>query len=863
MNRIDTYKTWLLLVFIVIINLFGWSQNVLHRNNYFIQEYLINPAFTGSKDFNPFYMSYRNQFSQLSERPQVFSASGYYIIDPSSNIAGSLYSSETPSFSQVFGELNYSHDYHFSQWAHFTFGGGLIFNQTSQDFSNVEVVDIGDPSLNMGNTSGTAVDGSIGFKYFLKRFKTGFSVKNILESNTSNQSSIEYGENKLAREVNFIAQYDFTIDSILHIEPLFVARRFTQKKENYYNFSVIANYNKLYTLGATYRLDKDLTPNAVALIGGLEYNKFYFLYSHQLFVADADVAGNNTEFTVGYRFPLSPKKAFVDNDLDGVINRKDTCPDVFGPKKYSGCPLEFWAPLLAMQAKADADTLTLDDSLMFRFDKLTSDQANNVKLYLIDGEGNVIYQAMKTDDGFIFNYLPPDGKYYFKMENMPEELGFEYLEISFLENDVKKTMLAHLTQNNGIYMFSRILSDTSDVAKLLIINDDNQVLAVGIQKDGVFVFNHLPEDKNYHYSLVESDSTTSQDSFHVSYNFEGQEETIRTVYHKINGLYKYSPHFIDDESFDDLALSFENETEEYIFNFKKLTTEQAEQASLVMVDAEGNILSTAVKTEDGFAFTHIPTSGEYFYKLENMPEGTNIEFMEIDIIEDGLNKKVVASVDEYKNVFAFQRLNSDQAEMANLVIVDADGNVLSTAEKTDGGFVFNKLPSSGEYFYKLENMPEGTDIEFLEVTILDDGVKKKIVADVNPKETTVKLNKTDQKIMSSLRALNNETIKSMSKAEARKRGHYLTIQVGAFRFRMNEETLDFININYGDDFHIIRDKRLDYDLYMLGRYKSLDDVKAMNAIIREAGFSDCFIMGVEKKAPASALKIIRNYSGYK
>ena len=43
----------------------------------------------------------------------------------------------------------YSHDYHFSQWAHFTFGAGLIFNQTSQDFSGVEVVDLGDPSLTM------------------------------------------------------------------------------------------------------------------------------------------------------------------------------------------------------------------------------------------------------------------------------------------------------------------------------------------------------------------------------------------------------------------------------------------------------------------------------------------------------------------------------------------------------------------------------------------------------------------------------------------------------------------------------------------------------------------------------------------
>ena len=90
--------------------------------------------------------------------------------------------------------------------------------------------------------------------------------------------------------------------------------------------------------------------------------------------------------------------------------------------------------------------------------------------------------------------------------------------------------------------------------------------------------------------------------------------------------------------------------------------------------------------------------------------------------------------------------------------------------------------------------------------------------------------------MISLRALNNETIKSMSKSEKGILRHYLTVQVGAFRFRMNDETLDFININYGDDFHIIRDKRLEYDLYMLGRYKSLDDVKAMNAIIKKPAF---------------------------
>ena len=847
---------------LIILNTNSFSQNVLHRNNYFIQEYLINPAFTGAKNFNPFYMSYRNQFSQLKERPQVFSASGYFILNSSSNISGSLYSSETPSFQQIFSEINYSHDYHFSQWAHFTFGGGLIFNQTVQDFSNVEVLDLGDPSLIMGNNSGTAIDGALGVKYFLKRFKTGISIKNILESNLSNESSNNVYENKLAREVNFIAQYDFTIDSLLHIEPLFVARRFTQRKENYYNFSIISNYKSIYTLGATYRMNDDFSPNAVSLIGGLQYKKFYFLYSHQLFVADADIAGNNTEFTVGYRFPLHPSKEFVDNDLDGVVNKKDTCPEVYGPRKYSGCPLEYWAPLLALRAANTPDTVLLHDSLIFSFDKLTQKQIESVKLYLVDENGNEVYQASKTEDGFIFNYLPPSGEFYFKMDNMPEGISEEYMEVNFMENEQRKMLLAHLVSGSKIYMFNRINPSANEEPKLLIINEENQVLAVGVQKDGVFVFTHIPDDHEYHYSMVNGDSKINEDSFQVAYDLAGQEQTIRTIYHNINGLYKYTPHF-ESEDFSDLALVFEDENDNYEFNLKKLSTEEAEMVKLVIIDSEGNVLSTAEKTDEGFAFNYIPTSGEYSYKLENMPEGTEFDFMELDIIEAGIQKKIQADIEQEDYVFNFKKLSTDEANLANLVIVDEDGNVLSTAEKTADGFAFSHIPTSGEYFYKLENMPEGTEFDFMEINIFEEGMKKKIVANVTNSTKTSKTDNTNQMIMNSLIALDNQGIESISKSEARKRGHYLTIQVGAFRYKMNDETLEFINTNYGDDFHIIKDKRLEYDLYMIGRYKSLTDIKKMNAIIRESGFSDCFIMGVENKAPASALRIIKNFPGYR
>ena len=606
------------------------------------------------------------------------------------------------------------------------------------------------------------------------------------------------------------------------------------------------------------------------------------------------------------------------------------------------------------------DTLIVNDSLVFGFEKLTQNQIDSLKLYLVDENGNEVYQAMKTEEGFIFNYLPSSIEYYFKMDNLYQGISEEYLEVAFMENNEIKMLLARLTEKEKTYIFTQINPDATQEPTLLIINEENQVLSTGVQKGEVFVFTHNPDDQEYHYSMVNGDSTVNEDSFQVAFDLEGQEQTIRTI-HKINGIYKYIPYF-ESEEFSDSSLVFEDDNNNYEFNFKKLSAEQANMVNLVIVDADGNIISRAEKTEDGFAFNYIPASGEYSYKLENMPEGTEFDFMELDIIEGGVKKKIKADVEQKDYVFNFKKLSAEQADMinlvivdadgniisraektedgfafnyipasgeysyklenmpegtefdfmelniieagvkkkikadveqkdyvfnfkklsanqanlANLVIVDADGNVLSTAEKTADGFAFNYIPSSGEYFYKLENMPEGTEFDFMEIDIIQDGMKKKIVAEVNQnekleeladenKETINSLIATGsyQKIMNSLRALSDEKIKSISKLEAKKRGHYLTVQVGAFRYKMNEETLEFINANYGDDFHIVKDKRLEYDLYMLGRYKSLSDVKKMNTIIKESGFSDCFIMGVENKAPASALKIIKNFPGYR
>ena len=77
---------------------------------------------------------------------------------------------------------------------------------------------------------------------------------------------------------------------------------------------------------------------------------------------------------------------------------------------------------------------------------------------------------------------------------MSEGISEEYIEVAFMENDQRKMLLAHLNDKENIYMFTRINPSPNQEPTLLIINEENQVLAVGVQKDGVFIVTHIPDN---------------------------------------------------------------------------------------------------------------------------------------------------------------------------------------------------------------------------------------------------------------------------------------------------------------------------------------------------------------------------------
>ena len=830
------------------------SQQTSARNHYFIQEYLLNPAFTGAKDYNPFYISYRRQFSGIQDSPEFFSASGYHILNNESNVAGSIYNlSQGGAFNQTVGQFNYSHDYHFSSWAHITIGGGLIMNQFSANYQGLSAVDANDPVLIAGNTQKTAFDGTLGIKYFLNRFKFGVSVDNILQSQVSQESTNSFS-NKLAREFRLITQYDFTIDSILHIEPLIVYMYLPESKISQLDLSVLANYNNSYTLGLMYRSN-----SAFSLIGGLQYKNFYFLYSHEISANGLSGAiGNSNEITAGYRFKLHPDKIFVDNDLDGVINKKDTCPNEFGHKRYDGCPLEKWAQMVAARLDSVVGTMAINDSLIFKFQKLTSDQLDMIKLYLVDGNGEVIYQAIKTDEGFLFNYLPANEQYYFKLENLPDSLYFEALEINFNHGDDISRILTRLNKNNNFYEYNKLGFDNRLGPKLLVINDDNQVLAVGVEKEGAFKFDYLPEEGNYEYRLVDGDSLSMGEDFTIKIDYNNQIKDVQLIFNSLNLYEGELPDFVDES---ELLIAFM-------------------ESNLFLVNEMGESMYKAENIDGRFVFKYLPEGDKYQFKLEDFSKNLGLMDLEIVIIDGENEYSLLSKFNDENGYYEFDRSNSDfeygrltgNLDDPKLLMLNDQNQVMSVGVMEDGVFKFGYLPEGGNYHYVLLNSDSLSMDQYLHIVEeYEAGKKKQLIYNkitsryefsahlldesaLEELKMNVDLSEEDKSIVNALEAVSDQEGLTMDNGVGM--NPFFTIQIGAFRTKMDEEVYNEIKKVFGDRFNMYYDDNLQMEKYTIGSFKTYQDAAVLNKKLMESQFSDCFVIGVKdnKAVPVSEIR---------
>tara|TARA_B100001287_G_scaffold260226_1_gene248117 strand:- start:12832 stop:15468 length:2637 start_codon:yes stop_codon:yes gene_type:complete len=167
----------------------------------------------------------------------------------------------------------------------------------------------------------------------------------------------------------------------------------------------------------------------------------------------------------------------------------------------------------------------------------------------------------------------------------------------------------------------------------------------------------------------------------------------------------------------------------------ELNISEKKLIKLFILDEDGEIISEAILTENGFKFELIESGDKYQFKLENCPENLDISDIMIDIVSKNGKQTIKANFNEnnlfnYSNTkFKFKELDLKSKELIKMYLVDDEGKIIGESILTDDGFKFETLSSLNNYKFKIEKYPDNIDMSNIPVEISFNGESFKLNAD--------------------------------------------------------------------------------------------------------------------------------------
>jgi len=456
------------------------AQQIPLQSHYFFQEHIINPAYTGSRTYNPIYLGYRNQWSDFPGSPETFTLGVHYLREKNHGIGGGFFRDNLGgAYSQTGAQFNYAHHVQIEDKASFSLGLGTIFNQFSGDYSNL---DPNDPAVQIGNESKLATDLSLGAHFSSKGLKLGLSVNNLMESSISDYGVVP-ADNRLNRQFHLMGSYKVDFDSSFALEPMFLVRTIGSTPTQL-DATILAHIKQIVSLGLTYR-----TGDALAFITGIEYKNLLLFYSYDMTTSSAQsYTGQTHELTLGTRIIGKIPQMSSDKDFDGVADDDDSCPLEAGPKKNNGCPYpdsdgdgisdnDDKCPQLKGESKLagcpDRDKDGIAD-LMDECPDIPGSAKNGgcpkiSQLHILDNKGRTVTIVNELENGeYSVNGISHKYKYYFLLETNKKEVP-DSIYITIVNQDGEHRSQARLGESGYYELVKQAVKDEKQDEKQEVI----------------------------------------------------------------------------------------------------------------------------------------------------------------------------------------------------------------------------------------------------------------------------------------------------------------------------------------------------------------------------------------------------------
>jgi type IX secretion system PorP/SprF family membrane protein len=311
-------------------------------SQYYWNDYVINPAFTGIKNTPRVQFGYRNQWSGFQGAPKTYTVGGHTGFEKQKMGLGGMFfmDDQGGAIRQNGFMLNYSYQLKLNQNSGLSFGVSGILNQYS--FNGSGISNINPDATLQTNVTQLAPDMNFGIVYHLNnKLFIGLAANQLVQSRLGkfNNNLLNVSENQLIRHYNLSASYLTKINDKMDLEP-YALLRTTFIKAPQAEFGGKITYKDLVFGGLSYR-----TNESVIGMAGIYYQNFMLAYSYDFTLsAIRSYSSGSHELLLAYQFKkktASPKievEKPIDSDGDGISDQDDLCPDVKGLKENKGCP---------------------------------------------------------------------------------------------------------------------------------------------------------------------------------------------------------------------------------------------------------------------------------------------------------------------------------------------------------------------------------------------------------------------------------------------------------------------------------------------------------------------------------------------
>ena len=319
------------------------AQQLPMYSQFFWNDFVINPAYTGITNSPRVQLGYRNQWGGFEGAPSTYTLGGHTLLkNKKMGLGGMLFMDDAGgAVSQMGLMLNYNYILKLNDKSNLSMAVSGVLNQYSYDGSGIENIDP-DPSLS-GSVKQMSPDMSFGLLYSLNdKLRVGFGVNQLIQSRLSkldDLNALALGENRLIRHYNLTTSYSFKLSESFDLDSYLLVRS-TLIAPPILELGAKGTFDDLLFFGLSYRH----LESAIAMLG-INFKNTVLAYSYDHNTSDISGYSNGShEVLLAYQFknpepPKEPKKEENrDRDGDGILDKDDLCPDTPGLKEFKGCP---------------------------------------------------------------------------------------------------------------------------------------------------------------------------------------------------------------------------------------------------------------------------------------------------------------------------------------------------------------------------------------------------------------------------------------------------------------------------------------------------------------------------------------------